>query len=76
MDYFIDDLISGLHFNPLYQSQGKAIAFISALKVVERRDEVLHFIAQHPSAESAHLKTLVEDMNEFDNPLMMMVTFK
>jgi hypothetical protein len=76
MDYFIDDMVSGLHFNPQYQSQDRAIALIPASEVVERRDDILRFIAQHPSNESAHLKTLIEDMDEFDNALIMMVAFK
>jgi hypothetical protein len=76
MDYFIDDLVSGLSFNPQYQSYGKAIALIPATEVVEKRENILRFIASCPSAESARLKALVEKMDEFDNPLVMMVTFK
>jgi hypothetical protein len=76
MDYFIDDLVSGLSFNPQYQSYGKAIALIPATEVAEKREDILRFIASHPSDESARLKALVEKMDEFDNPLVMMVTFK
>ena len=76
MDFFIDDLVSGLHFTPRYQSMGKAIALISAITVTEKRDEILRHIASHPSEESARLKTMVEKMDEFDNPLVMIVTFK
>jgi hypothetical protein len=76
MDYFIDDLVSGLRFDPQYQSDGKAIALIPVTEVVEKRDEILRFIASYPSYESARLKALVEKMDEFDNPLVMMVTFK
>jgi hypothetical protein len=45
MNYFIDDMISGLLFNPQYQSMSKAIALISAEKVVEQRKQILDFIA-------------------------------
>jgi hypothetical protein len=76
MDYFIDDLVSGLRFDPQYQSYGKAIALIPATEVAEKREDILRFIASHPSDESARLKASVEKMDEFDNPLMMMVTFK
>ena len=75
-DYFIDDLISGLHFTPQYQSMGKAIGLISAITVAENRDEILRHIASHPSEESERLKPIVEKMDEFDNPLVMIVTFK
>ena len=75
-DYFIDDIVSGLHFIPQYQSMGKAIALIPATTVVENRKEILRHIASHPSKESEHLKSIVEDMEEEDNPLVMTVTFK
>ncbi|MDR1116493.1 MAG: 6-bladed beta-propeller [Tannerella sp.] len=76
MDYFIDDTVSGLHFNPQYQSMEKAIALIPATEVREKRDDILRFIASHPSDEGARLKAIVEAMDEFDNPVVMMVTFK
>ena len=75
-DYFIDDLVSGLHFDPQYQSMGKAIALIPATTVVENRAEILLHISSHPSEESTRLKAIVEKMDEFDNPLVMIVTFK
>ena len=75
-DYFIDDLISGLQFKPQYQSMGKAIALIPATTVVENRTKILRHIASHPSKESEHLKPIVEKMDEEDNPLVMIVTFK
>ena len=76
MDFFIDDLVSGLRFNPQYQSMGKAIALIPAITIAENRDEILRHIATHPSEESARLKPIIEQMDEFDNPLVMIVTFK
>ena len=76
MDFFIDDLISGIHFNPNYQSMGKAIALIPATTVAENRNEILQHIASHPSEESARLKPIIEQMDEEDNPLVMIVTFK
>jgi hypothetical protein len=76
MDYFIDDMVSGLRFNPQYQSYGKAVALIPAVEIAENREDILRFIAAHPSDESARLKAMVERMDEFDNPLMMTVMFK
>ena len=76
MNYFIDDIVSGLHFNPEYQSMGKAIALIPAASVVENRDKILQHIDAHPSREGTRLRTIVESMDEFDNPLVMIVAFK
>jgi hypothetical protein len=75
-DYFLDDLVSGLHFKPQYQSMGKAISLIPAETVAEKRNEILRHIASHPSEESERLKSIVEKMDEYDNPLVMIVTFK
>ncbi|MDR2147944.1 MAG: 6-bladed beta-propeller [Tannerella sp.] len=76
MDYFIDDMVTGLYFNPQYQSMGKAIALIPATEIVEKKDIILHFMSEHPSEEAAKLKSIVEGMNELDNPLIVITTFK
>ena len=76
MNFFTDDMVSGMIFMPMYQSEGKAIALILAEKVVEDRDVILDFISKHPSKASERLKTIVEKMTEEDNPLMMTVKFK
>jgi len=76
MNFFTDDMVSGMTFSPRYQSGGKAIALISAEKVVEDRDVILDFISKHPSKASERLKAIVEKMTEEDNPLMMTVKFK
>jgi hypothetical protein len=76
MNYFIDDIVSGLHFSPEYQSMGKAIALIPAVKIIENRDKILQHIDAHPSREGTQLRMIVESMDEFDNPLVMLVTFQ
>jgi len=75
-DYFIDDLVSGLPFNPVYQSNGHAICFVSALNVLNRKQEVLDFIQNHPSDESLKLKRTILNLNENSNPILMIVKFK
>ena len=75
-DYFVDDMISGLNFNPQYQSMGKAMALIPAFEIYNKKKEILNFIEQHPSDKSAHLKKIVEEITEDHNSLMMIVTFK
>ena len=76
MDYFTDNIISGLPFNPKYQSHGKALALFPALDICERKQEILDFISSHPSEEAAKLKALVQNIKETDNPIVMIVKFK
>lgn len=76
MNFFTDDIVSGLSFTPVFQSEGKAIALIPALDIIEKRDEILDFISKHASKEANKLKTIVENMKEEDNPLLMFVKFK
>jgi hypothetical protein len=73
---FTDDMVSGILFNPHYQSYGKAIALVSALDIVENREKILKYIADHPSEEGNKLKPIIQKMTDDDNALMMMVTFK
>jgi hypothetical protein len=75
MNFFIDDIISGLHFTPQYQNDGKTYALISAAEVCENKSSILTFINNHPSAEGAKLKPIVENMTEDDNALLMIVSF-
>ncbi|MDL2247471.1 6-bladed beta-propeller [Bacteroides sp. OttesenSCG-928-J23] len=75
-DCFIDDMISGLSFNPEYQSNGKAIALISASDICEKRKDILDFIDKHPSEKSKKLRGVIQNMTEEDNSLMMVVGFK
>jgi hypothetical protein len=76
MDYFIDDLVSGLRINPQYQSRGHAIALIPAVTVCERKQEILDFIDSYPTREGDSLKSVIENITEEDNALVMTVTFK
>lgn len=76
MNYFTDDIVSGLSFRPNYQSNGWAISFISAEDMVNKKKIILDFIKNHPSAEGEKLKAAVLKMDEFDNPVIMMVKFK
>lgn len=76
MDYFMDDIVSGLQFKPEYQSEGKAIAFISAETIIENKEEILSFIETKNSSEAKKMKSIVKNMNEEDNPLLVIVTFK
>lgn len=74
--YYQDDLVSGMPFYPLYQSNGKAIAILSASNVVENKQKILDHIQAHPSEEADHLKEIVNRLDETDNSLLMIVEFK
>lgn len=76
MDYFTDDLTSGLSFNPQYQSEGKSIAFVPALDIFNRKQEILDFIAKHPTKEGEKLKAIVDGNSEMSNAVLMIVSFK
>lgn len=76
MEYFMDDMVSGLPFNPQYQSHGKAMSLIPATDIYKVKEEILNFIANHPSEEAEKLKSIVQNINEMDNPILMIVNFK
>jgi hypothetical protein len=76
MDYFVDDIYSGFHFTPEYQSDGYAMALIPTERVLENKDEILERLKNDTSPEAQNLKHIVENISEFDNSLLMMVKFK
>ena len=76
MDYFTDDIVSGLPFKPEYQSEGKAMALVSAETIMENKEELLSFMESKSSSEAKKMKSIVQKMGEEDNPLLVIVTFK
>ena len=76
MDYFIDDMVSGLNINPQYQSMGKAIAFIPAHEIYAKKQAILAFIEKSNHEQSAHLKQIVQNITDDDNPVMIILAFK
>jgi hypothetical protein len=76
MNYFVDDIYSGFHFTPKYQSGGYAMALIPTEQVLENKETILERLKDNSSPEAQNLKQIVENMGEFDNSLLMMVKFK
>ena len=76
MAYFVDDMLSSLPVNPLYQSMGKAIAVIPAHEIYERKQEILHFIEKNPNDKSQRLKQIIQAITDDDNPILMIITLK
>lgn len=75
-DYFIDDLVSNLPIDPLYQSEGEAIGIIPASSIVEERENILDYIAKHPTEEGENLKKIVAKITEEDNSVLCFIRFK
>lgn len=76
MDYFTDDMVSGLKFNPQYQNRNKAIAIISSETLLEEKQDILNFISSNSTAEGERLKNSLKQLSEDDNSYLMIVTFK
>ncbi len=72
-DYFIDDLVSGLKFNPFCQSKQKMISLINAETICEQRDKIFAYTRQHSSKEGNLLKSIIANLSEDDNPVVMLV---
>ena len=75
-DYFIDNLVSNMVVDPLYQSSGMAIGLIPAPAIVGDRDNITNFIDQHPTDEGTKLKKIITQMTEEDNSIVCFIKFK
>lgn len=75
-DYFIDDLVSSMVVDPLYQCADMAIGLIPAPAIVNDRENILDFIAKHPSDEGVKLKSIIEQMTDEDNSIICFIKFK
>ena len=75
-DYFIDNLVSNMVVDPLYQSSGMAIGLIPAPAIVGDHDNITNFIDQHPTDEGTKLKKIITQMTEEDNSIVCFIKFK
>lgn len=76
MDYFIDDMVTGLPFNPQYQSEENAIGFISAADIYDKKQEILDFVKRNRLTLPENIETIVKNIKEEDNDVIMVVQFK
>ena len=74
--YFIDDMVSGLPFEPIYYSQGEVIGLIAADAFLAQKDAVAEFVAKHPTEEGKKLQKLLETMNEESGSVLCFVKLK
>jgi len=74
--YFIDDMVSGLPFEPIYYSQGETIGLIAADALLTQKDAIAAFVAKHPTEEGKKLQKLLETMNEESGSVLCFVKLK
>ena len=74
--YFIDDMVSGLPFEPIYYSQGEAIGLIAAEALLTQKEAIAEFVAKHPTEEGKKLQKMLETMNEESGSVLCFVKLK
>ncbi len=74
--YFIDDMVSGLPFEPIYYSQGEAIGLIAAEALLTQKEAIAAFVAKHPTEEGKKLQKMLETMNEESGSVLCFVKLK
>ena len=75
-DYFIDDLVSGLPVNFIYNTQGESACLIAADALLEQRVVIEDFVTKHPTEEGKKLLKIVEGMHEEDGSVICFVKLK
>ena len=75
-EYFIDDMVSGLPFEPIYYSQGEAIGLIAADALLAQKEAIAGFVAKHPTEEGKKLQKLLETMDEESGSVLFFVKLK
>lgn len=75
-DYFIDNIVSNMAVDPLFQSNGMAIGMIPATAIIEDKEDILDFISKHPTDEGKKLQKIIENITEEDNSILCFIRFK
>ena len=75
-DYFIDDMVSGLPIEFIYNSQGEAACLIAADVLLTQKDVIADFVKKHPTEEGKKLLKIVEGMHEEDSSVVCFVKLK
>ena len=75
-NYFIDDMVSGLPIEFIYNSQGEAACLIAADALLEQRAVIADFVSKHPTEEGKKLLKIVEGMHEEDGSVICFVKLK
>ena len=75
-DYFIDDIVSGLPIEFIYNTQGEAACLIAADALLEQRVVIEDFVTKHPTEEGKKLLKIVEGMHEEDGSVICFVKLK
>ena len=75
-NYFIDDMVSGLPIEFIYNSQGEAACLIAADVLLTQKDVIADFVTKHPTEEGKKLLKIVEGMHEEDSSVLCFVKLK
>lgn len=75
-NYFIDDMVSGLPIEFIYNSQGEAACLIAADVLLTQKDVIADFVKKHPTEEGKKLLKIVEGMHEEDSSVLCFVKLK
>ena len=75
-NYFIDDMVSGLPIEFIYNSQGEAACLIAADVLLTQKDVIADFVKKHPTEEGKKLLKIVEGMYEEDSSVVCFVKLK
>lgn len=75
-NYFIDDMVSGLPIEFIYNSQGEAACLIAADVLLTQKDVIADFVTKHPTEEGKKLLKIVEGMHEEDSSVVCFVKLK
>ena len=75
-NYFIDDMVSGLPIEFIYNSQGEAACLIAADVLLTQKDVIADFVKKHPTEEGKKLLKIVEGMHEEDSSVVCFVKLK
>ena len=75
-NYFIDDMVSGLPIEFIYNSQGGAACLIAADVLLTQKDVIADFVKKHPTEEGKKLLKIVEGMHEEDSSVVCFVKLK
>ncbi|MGV8138820.1 MAG: 6-bladed beta-propeller [Mangrovibacterium sp.] len=76
-DCFLDDLISGLPFNPVYQiANNQLVAIFQPYYLLNQKELVRQFYRKHNTSKTKEFLELCNTLKENDNPVLMIAKMK
>lgn len=75
-DYFIDNIILGVEFDPIYQSNDRYMSLISSDFFLENKHKIFSFLKENSLEENKRIKEMISNISEDTNPILCIVKFK